>query len=116
VEKAIRVSGPCDVMGEARKLLGEMENTANERTKRTLPSANGLQTFLLFIRKKGRVPDHHVKGPITVQSLIGNARMTADGESFQLPQGSAISFAAEVAHDVSATTDAVLLVTHALPQ
>ncbi len=101
---------------EANKLLDEVAQTPAERAKKSLPAVQGLQTFLLYVRANGRVPDHRVKGPVTVQTLIGHVRMTAEGSSFDLSEGSIITLAAEVVHDVSALANSILLVTHALPK
>ena len=112
----VRFSHPFDLVHEAEAFLGEVSATTAERSKKAIASADGLQVFLLFVRAKCRVPDHRVNGPITVQTLIGHAQMMAEGNSYELPQGSIISFAADVVHDVSAVADSVLLVTRALAQ
>lgn len=109
-------SAPVDLWIEAQEFLAEVTDTPAERTKKSLPAVPGLQIFLLYVRGNRRVPDHRVKGPITVQALIGDARMASEGSSFDLPEGNIITFAADVVHDVSAIRDSVLLVTHALPR
>lgn len=112
---SINVAGPIDVMREAEQFLSEIADKPVERAKKAIAAASELQAFLLFVRANCLVPKHQVKGPITVQTLIGHAQMAADGSSHDLPKGNVVSFAANVPHDVSAVVDSILLVTHALP-
>jgi quercetin dioxygenase-like cupin family protein len=93
--------------------MSEVAGSA-ERKKKTIPSALGLQTFLLYVRSHGSVPVHQVPGPITVQAVLGNARISAQGQTYEFLPGSFVSIAGGVPHALSASTDSVLLVTHAL--
>jgi quercetin dioxygenase-like cupin family protein len=104
---------PFNVAQAAREFLGEVGGTT-ERKKKTIPSPEGLQTFFLYIQSQAYVPPHYVRGPITVQAIIGDARLSAVGQLYDLPEGSIVFLAAEVSHDVSASNECVLLVTHAL--
>ena len=104
-----------DLMTKAEELLREASDSPAERTKKAIPSPDGLQLFLLYVRAGALVPKHQVKGPITVQTLLGHAQMTADEHSYDLPQGNIAMFKASVPHDVLALTNSVLLVTHAQP-
>lgn len=105
-----------DLLNRAQELLQEASGTSAERTKKSISSPEGLQMFLLYVRTGAQVPKHQVKGPITVQTLLGHAQMTAEDRSYDLPQGSIASFGAGIPHDVFGVTTSVLLVTHALPQ
>jgi quercetin dioxygenase-like cupin family protein len=105
-----------DLINRAQEFLQEASGTAAERTKKSIPSAHGLQMFLLYVRAGAQVPRHQVKGPITVQTLLGHARMTAEERCYDLPQGSIASFGAGIPHDVFGVTTSVLLVTHAQMQ
>lgn len=60
------------------------------------------------------MPTHKVRGAITVQTLLGNARLIVDSSSYDLPTGTIVSVGAGVPHEVFADSKSVLLVTHAL--
>jgi quercetin dioxygenase-like cupin family protein len=102
-----------NVATAAHAFLAEVGGTT-ERKKKPIPSPEGLQIFFLYIQSQAYVPPHHVRGPITVQAVIGNARLSAGGQLYDLQEGSILFLASEVYHDVSANTECVLLVTHAL--
>jgi len=104
---------PFDLTRAAREFASEVAGTA-ERKKKTLPAPEGLQTFLLYVRAQGYVPMHQVAGPITVQAVLGSARIMSQSTIYELRNGNMISIPAAVPHDVSASTESVLLVTHAL--
>jgi quercetin dioxygenase-like cupin family protein len=106
-------SSTLNLTQAAREFAAEVSGTT-ERKKKTIPSPDGLQLFLLYVRAQGYVPAHQVAGPITVQTIFGNARLSVAGHNHDLPQGSMISLAAGIPHDVSANTETVLLVTQAL--
>lgn len=106
-------SSTLDLAQAAQEFAKEVSSTA-ERKKKTIPSPDGLQLFLLYVRAQGYVPAHQVAGPITVQTIFGDARLAVGNQSYSLPQGSVISIAAGVPHDVSADSETVLLVTHSL--
>ena len=101
-----------DLTHAAQEFAAEVAGTA-ERKKKTIPSPPGLQTFLLYVRAQGYVPLHQVSGAITVQTVLGDARLTAEGHKYNLPRGTVMSLGAGVPHDVFASTESVLLVTHA---
>jgi quercetin dioxygenase-like cupin family protein len=88
--------------------------SSTERKKKNLPSPPGIQLFLLYVRAQGNVPAHKVAGAITVQTIVGNARLTAETASYDLPEGSMVCVAGGVPHELFAETETVLLVTHTL--
>ncbi len=101
-----------DVVNAALDFAAEVRGTV-ERKKKSVPAPAGLQTFLLYVRPGGYIPTHEVSGPITVQSILGDARIGLGEQSCELPEGAVISLPAAVAHDVFAYNESVLLVTHA---
>lgn len=104
---------PFDLTRAAQDFAAEAAGTA-ERKKKTLPSPTGLQTFFLYVRAEGYVPMHQVAGPITVQAVLGTARIMSQDAIYELGHGSIISIPAAVPHDVTASTESVLLITQAL--
>lgn len=73
-------SSPLSLAQAAQEFATEVSGAA-ERNKKTLPSPVGLQLFLLYVRGQGYVPAHQVAGLITVQTIFGDARLTAGGHS-----------------------------------
>ena len=104
-----------DLTRAAQDFVSEVAG-ASERRKKTLPSAEGLQTFLLYVRRQGSVPVHQVPGAITVQAVLGNSRISFEDHTYELVPGSLVSIAGGVPHHLAGgpDTDCVLLVTHAL--
>ncbi len=103
---------PFDLTQAAREFASEVGATA-ERKKKPISSPGGLRTFFLYIRAVGYVPPHQVSGAITVQTILGAARLSAEGKDYELPAGSVVFFPAGVLHDVSASEESVLLITQA---
>lgn len=70
-----------------------------------------LRSFLLHLRAGEAMPEHAVKGPITVQCLQGNVLFTTPEESTELITGSLISLPTGVPHSLVARTGSLMLVT-----
>lgn len=102
-----------DLTATAHAFAAEMAGRV-ERKKKALAAPDGIQMFLLYVRANGSVPTHQVSGPITVQTLIGDPKFEVAGQWHDLPVGSVISAAAGAPHALSAASESVLLVTHAL--
>ncbi|HEX8927057.1 MAG TPA: hypothetical protein VF786_14760 [Terriglobales bacterium] len=98
---------------QARTFATEVSGSV-ERKKKNLASSPGLQAFLLYIRANGHVPAHQVAGPITVQTVIGHAQFTTEGQTHDMPVGNVIALAPGLPHELSAAEESVLLVTHAV--
>lgn len=102
------------ILAEAAQEFANEVAGQSERRKKDLPAPPGLRTFLLYVRANGHVPLHQVSGPITIQGVLGDSRIQTPDDTYELRQGGMVALAAAVPHDVSATTESVLLVTHAL--
>src|SRR5215831_13820672 len=71
----------------------------------------GIRTFLLHLRAGEEMPEHKVKGPISVQCLEGSVLFrTATGEA-ELTAGSLLTLPAEVPHRLIARPNSLMLVT-----
>jgi quercetin dioxygenase-like cupin family protein len=101
-------------LGKAAMDFAAEVGGSTERKKKSLPAPAGLQTFFLYIRAQGHVPEHTVSGPITIQNIFGRASITAAGHNHDLEEGQMVALAAGIPHGVLATRETVLLVTHAL--
>src|SRR5512143_3236597 len=100
-------------MKVAKEFAAEVAGTA-ERKKKPLPSADGLQTFLLYVRAGGKVPPHQVSGAISVQTLIGRTNFSVSDQTYNLPTVNVILVGRGLQHSLSADEETVLLVSHAL--
>ncbi len=112
-ENTTEIISSLDLKESAQAFISELAGQS-ERKKKPLPSYPGMQVFFLYIRAKGHVPPHKVTGAITVQTIIGEATFTVEGRTISLPQGSIVSLAPDVPHELDAQADSVLLVTHAV--
>jgi quercetin dioxygenase-like cupin family protein len=71
----------------------------------------GLRSFLLHLRANEEMPEHKVKGPITVQCLQGSVLFRTATEDAELITGSLISLPGEVSHSLFARRASLMLVT-----
>lgn len=71
----------------------------------------GMRAFLLHLHASEEMPEHQVKGPITVQCLQGTVLFSTNEESVELISGSIISLPGGVPHRLVARTASLLLVT-----
>lgn len=74
-----------------------------------------LEVMRLVLPAGASLPQHSVRGEITVQCLQGVARIGAHGQSQSLRPGQLLYLQAGVPHAVQAEQDCVLMVTVALP-
>jgi quercetin dioxygenase-like cupin family protein len=74
-----------------------------------------LEVMRLVLKAGKHVPPHAVDGPMTVQCLEGEVRVRVDGSERQLHQGDLLYLAPCVRYDVTAVSDASVLVTMVLP-
>lgn len=72
---------------------------------------SGARAFLLHLRASEEMPEHKVKGAITVQCLQGSVLFSTAGESVELFTGSLISLPGSVPHSLIARRGSLLLVT-----
>jgi quercetin dioxygenase-like cupin family protein len=72
---------------------------------------SGLRAFLLHLRAEEEMPEHKVKGPITVQCLQGRVLFSTADDSAELISGSLISLPGGVPHRLFARTASLMVVT-----
>lgn len=70
-----------------------------------------LEVMRLVLATGKRFPAHAVAGPITLQCLEGEVEVGMDGSRRLLRQGDLVYLASGVTHDVTAISNASLLVT-----
>ena len=108
--------GAFDLIEAAHELLERARGLAAGRAARTLTPGAGtpLKQTLLAIATGQRLDEHQAPGPATLQVLFGDVIMrTGDGE-LQLRQHHWAAIP-PAAHDLRAETDAVVLLTVAMP-
>ena len=71
----------------------------------------GIRTFLLHLRANDEMPEHKVKGPITVQCLQGSVVFRTATEEAEMITGSLLSLPAEIPHSLLARRASLMLVT-----
>ena len=72
----------------------------------------GPMTIALFLFDQGAsMSQHKAEGVVTVQVLQGRLKMTAEGQTHDLPAGSLLILAPGVSHDVQAIEPSKMLLT-----
>ncbi len=108
--------GAFDLVEAANDLLDQARELAAGRAARTLTPGAGapLKQTLLAIASGQRLEEHHAPGPATLQVLLGHVIMRTGDSELQLHQHQWAAVP-PAAHDLRAETDAVVLLTVAMP-
>ena len=77
----------------------------------TLAKTPNLELIRLVLPAGKVIPSHHVPGPITVQCLEGEVRLTAAGKTQTLTAGKLVWLEGNDPHALEAVSDASVLVT-----
>lgn len=93
--------------GSVLPLGGNLKNTPTT----ALFKAPHMEVARLVLLAGKHLPPHAVAGPMTVQCLEGEVEISLDGGSRRLRQGDLIYLAGNVRHDLTAVTDASVLLT-----
>jgi len=80
----------------------------------SLIKSNQLQLMRVVLRAGERLPEHHVRGEITLQCLEGRAAVQTPGHHVELGAGQLVLLPAGEPHAVHALLDTSLLVTVSL--
>lgn len=84
------------------------------RSGRTLVKDGPLRIALIALAPGGTIPEHQTDGHVSVQVLRGDARISFDGNAWDLGAGDLITIGGGVPHDVASTNGADLLLTVSL--
>jgi quercetin dioxygenase-like cupin family protein len=118
IREPITSSGPTltfNLADEVRRLQAEQPWQA-EHTANTLVKYPDLRIVLIALKAGARLPEHSTGGRLSIQTLSGNTIVHVHEQVFDLPAGSVLALDHDVAHDVDAKTDSVLLLTIAWPR
>lgn len=108
--------GAFDLVRAADELLEQARGLAAGRAGRTLTPGAGapLKQTLLALAKGQRLDEHQAPGPATLHVLVGDVVMSTGGSELPIPQHHWATIPLAV-HDLRAATDAVVLLTVAMP-
>lgn len=91
--------------------LSKIRARGSEVSSTTLLKTNTLRIVLMALKAGARLHKHHTDGRLVVQVLEGEIEFEAEGEPRHLQAGALISVGAMAQHEVTAATNAVLLLT-----
>jgi quercetin dioxygenase-like cupin family protein len=74
------------------------------------------RVVLIALNAHARLPEHHTKGRISIQTVAGHIVVRADGRTFDLPTGTLLALDHDVPHDVEALEASACLLTIAWPR
>lgn len=96
-----------DIAEELRKIRGRDAEVSST----TLLKTDTLRVVLMALKEGARLHKHHADGRLVVQVLEGEIEFHAEDAPHHLHAGALISLEAMAQHEVTASTDAVLLLT-----
>ena len=99
-----------DLGRETEQLQREPEWATGQNAK-TLVKYDDFRVVLTALRAHARMPPHRTDGRLSVQTISGHVQLRAEGRTFDLPTGRLLALDRDVAHDVEALEDSVLLLT-----
>jgi quercetin dioxygenase-like cupin family protein len=88
---------------------------AGEPNSVTLVNEPGLRVVLVALHAGARWKEHNVRGPLTVQTLAGRARLRLADRVVELRRGHLVALEGDLRHDVEAIEESVILLTIAWP-
>lgn len=102
-----------DLRAEAAALRQELQAGEGGHRQKSLYKRGSTSVSLFLFGHMTRLPSHRAKGVVYVQVLSGHIRITAEGESHDLPGGGLLVLAPGVEHDLVAhEVSEVLLTVH----
>ena len=111
---AARLSRPV-IEVEIRRHLDAIRAGAayrdSDHAAETMVKEPGLRVVLIALKAGGRLPKHRARASITVQAVEGTVRLTVEGSTIELTEGSLVAVAAGVPHDLETVAPGAVLVT-----
>lgn len=104
-----------DLRRETANLQEQRPATAGVSSKMLFKNADK-RIVLLALKAGAKMAEHHADGTLSVQVLNGTIQFHAEGKTHYLPAGHLFTLAASVPHSVTASEDAVFLLTLSWPR
>lgn len=95
--------------------LNKLRTRETDVSSTTLLKTDTQRIVLIALRAGAKLHRHHADGELSLQMLEGKVEFNAENAQCQLAQGMLIALGARVLHEVTAQTDAALLLTIAWP-
>jgi quercetin dioxygenase-like cupin family protein len=100
--------------GEDAGLRAKAAGAKSGRAATTLVKAGRMRITLIAMTKGTVLSAHQVEGAVSIQSIRGKVRVSAEGSSTELATGGLFVLQEEVPHAAVALSDCALLVTVAM--
>ncbi len=81
------------------------------RAARTLAKDGTLRVTLVVLAPEGVLEEHHAAGPVTIQPLRGDVRVSTDEARYELTAGDLLVLGAGVPHGVTSQAGGAFLLT-----
>lgn len=95
--------------------LKKIRDRGAEVSSTTLVKNGTLRIVLMALRAGAKLSEHHADGRLSLQVLEGEIDFNAENAQYRLSRGMLASLEARVPHEVTAGSDAALLLTIAWP-
>jgi quercetin dioxygenase-like cupin family protein len=103
-----------DVDKELEQLHREPDWNRGQNAK-TLAKFDDFRVVLTALKTGARLPRHHSKGRISIQTVAGHLLVRADDRTFDLPVGTLLTLDHNLPHEVEALEESAFLLTIAWP-
>ena len=104
------------VQEEMLALIARVRGNKSKRTAKTLVKEGPLRVLIVALDAGGKLEEHAVDGPFSVQCLLGKAAMRVGGQTYDLGPGGLVVVDSLVPHDLEAIEATALLITIAAPE
>ena len=98
--------------------LGQLHSEAgwqSGQNAKTLVKYDACGSSLIALKARPTIPEHHAKGQISIQPVVGHILVRAQGRSFELRPGELLALDDGIPHDVEAMEESAFLLTIARP-
>ena len=108
------LAGPLltfDLDSLADELRSDESYERSGRAGRTLAKSGRMRLTMVAMQEGNVIGTHQAESPMTIHVLEGHIRFRADDGQHELSRGQVLFFGPGDAHDITATTRTVLLIT-----
>jgi quercetin dioxygenase-like cupin family protein len=102
-------SGHFELLREVEELKKGAQYFETGHAARTLVKRSDLRIVLIVLRKDAVLTEHRTQQPVSIQTLVGQVRVTLPERATDLAVGGLLVIESGVAHDVHALTDTAFL-------